>query len=236
MRHARKSANVGFSLIEALVAMALMGIILGTLATITAQWLPNWSRGFSRIERSQSLTIGIDRLVADIRAAEFIRPNRNSKVPLFVGSEFDVTFVRTALGPNVQPGLDIVHIGETESSSGRHVVRSRAAFAPFATEELSIDQLTFNDPVVLFRSPFRISFAYAGLDGVWKSSWQKLNLLPAAVRLTIRDTTNERNFSISTAAIVHVNAEAAIICGHSCAERAASSERRPLLEGQGSGR
>jgi general secretion pathway protein J len=235
MRNARKSADSGFTLIEALVAMTLMGIILGALVTITAQWLPNWNRGFSRVERSQSLTIGIDRLIADISAAEFIPPNRNSKVPLFVGSEFDLTFVRTTLGPNLQPGLDIVHIGETESSSGRHVVRSRVAFAPFATDQVSIDQLTFNNPVVLLRSPFRISFAFAGRDGVWKNSWQKFNSLPEAVRLTIRGTENGRNFSISTTAIVHVNAEAAIVCANSCAERATSPEQRPVLEGQGSG-
>jgi general secretion pathway protein J len=235
MRHAGKSASSGFTLIEALVALALMGIILGALATTTSQWLPNWNRGFSRVERSQSLTIGLDRLVADISAAEFIQPNRNSRAPLFVGNESDVTFVRTTLGPNVQPGLDIVHVGETESSSGRHIVRSRATFAPFATDQVSIDQLTFSDPVVLFRAPFRISFAYSGLDGVWKNSWQNLNLLPEAVRLTIRDTTNERNFSISTTAIVHVDAEAAIVCGNACAERAAPSDRRPIPEGQGSG-
>lgn len=235
MRHARKSANLGFTLIEALVAVALMGIILGALVTITAQWLPNWNRGFSRVERSQSLTIGLDQLVADISAAEFIPLNRNSKVPLFVGSEYDVTFVRTALGPNVQPGLDVVHIGETESSSGRHIVRSRVAFAPFATDDVSIGQLTFSDPVVLFRSPLRISFAYLGRDGVWKNSWQKLNSLPAAVRLTIRDGTSEGGFFISTTAIVHVDAEAAMVCGNSCARQAAPPERQPALQVQGSG-
>jgi general secretion pathway protein J len=235
MRHARKSARSGFTLIEALVALALMGIILGALATITAQWLPNWNRGFSRVERSQSLTIAMDRLVADVSAAQFIQPNRNSRAPLFVGNEFDVTFVRTTLGPNVQPGLDIVHIGETESSSGRHIVRSRSTFAPFVTDQVSIDQLTFGDAVILFRFPFRISFAYAGHDGVWKNSWQEMKTLPATVRVTIRDTTNEHNFSISTTAIVHVDAEAAIVCANSCAERAASSERRPVPEDQGSG-
>jgi general secretion pathway protein J len=233
MRHARKSASSGFTLIESLVALALMGIILGALATTTAQWLPNWNRGFSRVERSQSLAIGMDRLVADVSAAEFIQPHRNSRVPLFVGSESDLTFVRSSLGPNVQPGLDIVHIGETESSSGRHIVRSRSTFAPFATDQMSIDQLTFSDPVVLFRSPLRISFAYSGLDGVWKDSWKNLNSLPEAVRLTIHDTTNERKFSISTTAIVHVNAEAAIVCGNSCST--VPSERRPIPEGQGSG-
>ena len=47
-----KDTRAGFTLLEALVATALMGLILAALATITAQWLPNWDRG----ERGQDQT------------------------------------------------------------------------------------------------------------------------------------------------------------------------------------
>ena len=39
----RRVRNSGFTLIEALVAMVLMGMILSALATVTAQWLPSWN-------------------------------------------------------------------------------------------------------------------------------------------------------------------------------------------------
>ncbi|MEN3289563.1 MAG: ral secretion pathway protein, partial [Bradyrhizobium sp.] len=48
-----RSGEQGFSLIEALVALALTGLVLSALATITAQWLPNWNRGIDRIQRSE---------------------------------------------------------------------------------------------------------------------------------------------------------------------------------------
>ena len=51
MRHALAgSHSAGFTLVEALLATLLMMVIVGALATVTAQWLPNWGRGFAHIE------------------------------------------------------------------------------------------------------------------------------------------------------------------------------------------
>jgi general secretion pathway protein J len=44
--------SAGFTLIETLIATALMVAILAALATITAQWLPNWNRCFARVQRT----------------------------------------------------------------------------------------------------------------------------------------------------------------------------------------
>src|SRR5207237_2998473 len=60
----------GFTLLEALVAVALMGVLLATLATVTAQWMPRWKAGFDRVERADLLGLGLDRIVADLAAAE----------------------------------------------------------------------------------------------------------------------------------------------------------------------
>src|ERR1700730_6880301 len=95
----------GFTLIEALAATVLMGMILTALATVTGQCLPNWNRGFARVQLAELLEIALERLVADLAAAEFISPNRKSTRPLFEGTELAVTFVRSALGPNTPPGL-----------------------------------------------------------------------------------------------------------------------------------
>ena len=48
------NTSAGFTLIEAVVALALMGVILGALATITAQWLPNWNRGIARAQAHEN--------------------------------------------------------------------------------------------------------------------------------------------------------------------------------------
>ena len=194
--------TAGFTLVEALVATLLMGMILAALATVTAQWLPNWNRGFVRVQRSELLAIAIERLAADFAAAEFVAPNRKTDHPLFEGTELSATFVRTALGPNSRSGLEVVRIAESADRQGPVVVRSKAAFAPGPG---ALSQIFFSDPVVLLRAPYRLSFAYADKDGVWRGSWHDAATLPSAVRLSIRDAATDRVLPVSTVAVVHAD-------------------------------
>src|SRR5262245_66141346 len=93
----RPHTSSGFTLLEALVAIALMGVILAALASITSQWLPNWNRGIARAQRADLVRLALDRLVADLGSSEFISPNRDSNAPLFDGTEYSVTLVRSAV-------------------------------------------------------------------------------------------------------------------------------------------
>ena len=211
----QRAGEGGFTLIETLVAMALMGLVLSALAGITAQWLPNWNRGLERIQRSELIGIALQRIGADLAAAEYVPANRDARYPLFEGSELSVTFVRTALGPNAGPGLDVVRVGETTDRQGLATVRSRAPFRPLPLASSLSAQIHFGEPVLLLRAPFRLSFAYAGPDRIWKSSWRDSDKLPAAIRLTVRDAASERILSISTVAPVHVQSPAQADCAQS---------------------
>ena len=208
----QRAGEGGFTLIETLVAMALMGLVLSALASITAQWLPNWNRGLERIQRSELIGIALQRIGADLAAAEYVPANRDARHPLFEGSELSVTFVRTALGPNAGPGLDVVRVGETTDRQGLVTVRSRAPFRPLPLASSLSEQIHFGEPVLLLRAPFRLSFAYAGPDRIWKDSWHDSDKLPAAIKLTVRDAASERILSISTVAPVHVQSPAQADC------------------------
>ena len=202
----RRSSEGGFTLIESLVALALMGLVLSALANLTAQWLPNWNRGLDRIQRSEMIGITLQRIADDLAAAQFVPASSGDKVqPLFVGSEQSVTFVRTAIGPNAGVGLDVVHLSETTDPSGLVTVRSRMPFHPMPPESVS-GQLHFGEPVLLLRGPYRLSFAYADDDQEWQSSWRDSDKLPAKIKLTVRDTSNAR--AISTVASIHVQSPA----------------------------
>ena len=204
-----RAGEAGFTLIETLVALALTGLVLSALANITAQWLPNWNRGMDRIQRSESIGLALERICADLAAAEYVPANREQRQPLFDGSELSVTFVRTALGPNARPGLDVVRIGEITDQRDLVTVRSRAPFAPLQPAVSLSEQLQFGDPVVLMRAPFRLSFSYAGRDRIWKSNWHDPDKLPAAIMLTVRDAATERVLSVSTVTSIHAEAPAA---------------------------
>lgn len=192
----------GFTLFEALVAIALMGLILGALASVSAQWLPTWSRGLVRAQRNEQIAIALDRMAADLAAAEYISASQLKALPLFTGSEFGVIFVRSVLGPNSRPGLEIVRIAEINDGGGPVLVRTRAPFTMLPNGGPPADPVPFADPVVLLRPPFRIGLSYAGPDGAWVRNWRGSGDLPAAVRFDVRDV--ERGTVMSTAARVRV--------------------------------
>jgi general secretion pathway protein J len=189
----------GFTLAEALVALVLMGVVLASLATITAQWLPNWNRGFARVQGAEQLSIMLDRLAGDLSAAEFVTLNRNNPRPLFEGSESSVTFVRSALGPNARGGLEVVQVAEAADRLGPVLLRARAPFVPAEKVEGP-----FTEPVVLLRAPYRIAFSYAGADRVWKEIWTGARELPSTVRFTIRDSVTQRTLLASTATMIRI--------------------------------
>jgi len=216
----------GFTLLEALIAMALMAFILTALAAVTAQWMPSWNYGIARVQRSEDIALGLARLTTDLAAAEYIPASRETRSPLFDGTNRSVIFVRTAVGPNTAEGLEIVRIEEVNSERGLLLVRTRAPFSP------GIDraQPAFTDPVVLLRSPYRLLFAYAGSDRNWQDEWREQIQLPKAIKLSVQDAATQRTLSISTAVLVHV--EAPMECGvaKSLAECLASRTRQPEPE------
>jgi general secretion pathway protein J len=207
--HRNRAAISGFTLIETLIAVAMMVAIIAALATVTAQWLPNWNRGFARVQRSELLALGVERIVADLAAAEFIPPHGLTKDPLYDGTELSVTFVRSAIGPNSSGGLEVVRLAEIDDGArGLAMVRLRAPFAPLPPQGPPGSYLRLGDPVVLVRAPYRISFAYAGPDLVWQSTWRDAIQLPRAVRITLRNAGTQAVLAASTATKIHVEVSA----------------------------
>jgi general secretion pathway protein J len=234
MKHfhqSRRSAVAGFTLIEALIAATLMGMVLIAMGAITAQWLPSWNRGFMRVQRSELFAVALNRLASDLAASEFVTPNRESKLPVFEGTASAVTLVRSAVGPNTDGGLEVVRIAEGTDRQGTALLRMRAPFAPFGLGEVSADQLKFADPVVLLRAPFRVSFSYSPGDGSWSDSWRDTGQLPSVVRFLVRDSTTGRTLAISSAAIVHVELPAD--CA-GAASQACGSQSSPAAAGAAS--
>jgi general secretion pathway protein J len=204
-RRKARGASAGFTLMEAMLALALMATIVLGLSTITGQWLPNWRRGFVNLQRSQLLSLGLERVAADIASAEFVTPNGAAKELLFDGRELSVTLVRSALGPDQHPHLEVVRLAETVDHGSFALVRTRAPF----TRPLSggaTPRFDFVDPVVLVRAPFRVSFAYAGPDRTWVNSWGPDTQLPSAVRISVRDSLSDRVLAFSTAVALKVTA------------------------------
>jgi general secretion pathway protein J len=225
----------GFTLLEALLATALLAIILSAVATITSQWLPNWNRGIVRVQGDEKLALGLGRVVADVAASEFVPSGRQTLRPLFEGDNQSVTFVRTALAPNAFPSLEIVRIAETGNPRGPELVRTQAPFVPLAEGINDREQPRFADPVVLLHAPYRVSFAYAGADRTWRDNWRGSDELPHAIKVTVRDLTTQRLLSASTATVLHAELPPDCIAAKSLADCLASRSKGENANGAGAG-
>lgn len=203
MRHAgEQSRNAGFTLVEALVSTVLMGFIVATLVTITAQWLPNWNVGFTRLQHVQMLATGLDRLSDDLASALFVSVGPEDSPPLFNGQDSSVTFVRTTLTPNAVDGLQVVRIAEVNDDAGLALVRSTSTLPIGAGQTSVSDTLSFIDPVVVIGPPYRVSFSYAGSDRLWRDGWQNQLILPRAVRIQIRNALTSELLAATTSILV----------------------------------
>jgi general secretion pathway protein J len=209
MKPANPDALVaGFSLIEAMATLALTATIILALSSVAGQWLPNWRRGFVELQRADLLGVGLERLVDDLSAAEYVTRSAGAAAPLFEGDASSVMFVRSAIGPDAYPHLEVVRLVETKEERGLAMVRVRARFAPTAPNAPA-QPIAFGDPVTLVRAPFHVSFAYAGPDRVWLPSWKGRKQLPEAVRISVRDTVANRVLAASTVARVRVTSPGA---------------------------
>ena len=212
MKRANPDARVaGFSLIEAMATLALTATIILALSSVAGQWLPNWRRGFVDLQRADLLGVGLERLVDDLSAAEYVTRSAGAAAPLFEGDASSVMFVRSAIGPDAYPHLEVVRLAEIKEDRGLAMVRTRASFAPTTprSPDGPAQAIAFGDPVTLVRAPFHISFAYAGPDRVWLPSWKGRDRLPEAVRITVRDTIANRVLAASTVARLWVTAPGA---------------------------
>ncbi|HEY8031193.1 MAG TPA: prepilin-type N-terminal cleavage/methylation domain-containing protein [Methylocella sp.] len=215
------SGEGGFTLLEALIAVALMSVLLSTLGRVTAQWMPGWKAGFDRVQRADLLGLGLDRIVADLSAAEFVSQGGENAPLLFSGTSSSVTFVRSAIGPNASAGLEIVRLSETDNERGRVFVRDRVPFVPLAAKDTDTGELEFTNPIVLVRPPFHVSFAFAGRDRIWQDTWHDAAQLPDAVRVTVRNAMTDQILPVSTAALLNVNAPAKCVSstGGACGDQ-----------------
>jgi general secretion pathway protein J len=192
----RDSNVAGFSLLEALIALALTALVLSALGTVTRSWLPNWMHGFNRLQKQEQFAIAFQRVASDLSASEFVPAALNSRDPLFDGRDGGVTFVRSTLGPNSMPGLEITRFAQVREGSSYLLVRSRAPYGPVADHESLQD---FSEFTTILHSADRLSFAYGGSDGVWRNSWEHQPRLPIRIRIIGRGPMG----TLTTALSVH---------------------------------
>jgi general secretion pathway protein J len=174
----RAEARAGFTLLEALLSLAIAAAILSGIAMVSAQALRNWNHGSGTIAAMEMLTSGLARLGADLSLALPVRPpgSENSKI-LFEGEEGKLMFVAaTGFGAGNR-GVELLTVEVVPDGEGIALVRKRGAIASLATLQ--------TDPVVLLRGRATVRFAYRDDTGARTTVWSGKSKLPASVEVEI---------------------------------------------------
>jgi general secretion pathway protein J len=221
----------GFSMIEMLVALALLSVILTTLAGVTGQWIPNWKAGFFRLQKMEALQLGLSRAAADLAAAEFVSANLQAKMLLFEGTPSSVVFVRSAFEPNSRGELEVVRL--RAEADGEGLVREAAPFAPGLPGTAVAEGFKFTGAVGLVRAPLKVSFAFSGRDRIWREAWTGSDL-PMVVRVTVQNAASGEVVAFSAVTLVHVGAPAECVAANSswgCIRELEGSRPPPTVGG-----
>jgi general secretion pathway protein J len=181
----------GFTLVELLLALAIVGALLAIAFGGLRVAVASWRQGEDRAEAHQhvrSVALVLARAVAaayPYRASRSLAPE---PVVLFAGAEQRLEFVTQAAPfPGAIPiAFTAVVFAFDEGGDPGLVVRQRAL----------PNREPFGEAVVVYRDPTVTALRFAYLDdGGWQDSWNgaEARATPRAVRITVATTLNGRS-------------------------------------------
>lgn len=208
----------GFSILEGLAALALTGLILTGVSMLVAQWMPMWNRGFHRVQQADLVAVALDRMAADIVEARYVTGSAQDRYLFFSGAPDAITFVRPTLDPSARPGLEVTRITTVSGRSGARVTRRHARFTPQPPGVVAAQDLSFATSTALLEQNARVAFFYADAAGQWRAQWDNPIMLPASVRIELRDPATGGLLAPFTTVALRVDAPAKCASARSLGE------------------
>ena len=171
-------ARAGFGLVEAIVALAIAGLVLAATTEIAGRTLRSWNRGLSTVAAVERSDIALGRLAADLTGLLPV-PLANADTPeiLFAGDEHGMAF--TALTPldRSNDGIAVIEIGVEAGRDGAVLTRRLRRGRDLGLRD--------GDRVVLLTGRLDLSFAYRDQKGRRVARWSSPGEVPRGVVVTL---------------------------------------------------
>lgn len=225
----------GFTLIEALAALAISSVIIVTTVTLIHTVAGNFDRGTRGVDAADGLTLALQRLASDFSAARYtVWTTQTGLAVAFKGERTDdqkpgqIIFVTERRNESELPTDEVVSLTIEQAGETTRLVRRRAAWTG---PNMQIDHVSPQDAVVLLDGDLNISFLFGGLTPggglVWSTAWTDTTRLPRFVRLVLRDRSTGAN-PVGEADFI-IRADAPLACGRSDAGTDCLSHPLPTL-------
>ena len=178
----------GFTLIELILSLALMGLVLGVLGTATRIIANGWDRHNEMVSMQDMLLRGLHILRRDVEGIERQIEFRD-KVPGFVfdGAQDELRFVVIEPPYPTRSGPYLVHYWVKRRSGKAILFRSRV---PYYRNRVSPTATGKSDVAPLLEGPFQYRFSFrdgSAQGNGWSKTWPDKSRLPGLIRLAILD-------------------------------------------------
>lgn len=240
-----RNRNGGFTLIEAITALAISSVIIAAIVTLIHSVAINFDRGTRGVDAADRIMLAVERLASDFSSARYVAWMTGSGPALaFQGEPADgekparIVFVGGQDSGYGSRSDEVVSLTVENGDGSTRLVRRRAVWSG---TDMTVDHLSPQDPVVLIEGNLDISFVFGRLmpgGGLaWSRDWTDVKTLPRFVRLILRDRATGAD-PVGEADFI-VRADAPLACGRpdagpDCllrvlppAKRRASLERTP---------
>jgi len=187
------SSSKGFTLLEILIAMSILGVITAIIASSLHMGILSWERGEAATEKYQHLRILTDEISQQIKSIyPYKVPKGNNAKPqlIFLGDEHDLGFMTTLVykgSKEERGGFQFVYY-ELDKDRGL-IKREKIVFSG----DISIKDL--GDPIELDPQVSQLKLEYYEkgkskedpASGRWVNTWQgaSKDRLPKAIRITL---------------------------------------------------
>jgi type II secretory pathway component PulJ len=181
------SRRAGLTLLDLLVAMALLAIILATVYAVFANHQRSVEAASEKRDVYAQGRLVLDRLARDLTGAWLpeTAPAQGGRGPAFLGQSNRLDFVSSGqLSSEQAAGEDLAEIGyrteENDNQKGQRLIRRQ-------DRTVDGDVTAGGDEIVLTRHLSSVTFAYLSPTGEEVPSWEgtQFGQLPVAVRIEL---------------------------------------------------
>jgi general secretion pathway protein J len=180
----------GFTLLELMIAMALLALLSSLLYGSLSMSAASWNRGEARAEQSADMRLAFQFLRQSLTAQHPLRMHKVVEQPLYFQGAHDSLAYAAVIPGRAGGGIYYFRLALADSDNGKSLVLSRVIPDPTALELPSFDHADFS---LLARDVAELRVSYFGRDPnadvsmapTWRDKWDDKFVLPLMIRIDV---------------------------------------------------